>query len=73
MEQEKQKRHKISNTPNRDKKMLARYEALLREAGEKAKFLGKGFFYEQLSEEFNIEPMTVGIRIRKLLKPQPTK
>ena len=53
--------------------MLARYEALLREAGEKAKFLGKGFFYEQLSEEFNIEPMTVGIRIRKLLKPQPTK
>lgn len=68
MEQPVKKRRKISNTPTRDRKMYARYQELINAAGDKAPFLGKGYFYEQLASEFNIEPPTVGIRIRKMLK-----
>lgn len=66
--QPRKRRRKISNTPTRDRKMYARYQCLISEAGDKAPFLGKGYFYELLASEFNIEPATVGIRIRKMLK-----
>ena len=69
MEQQKTgKRAKISNTPARDRVMFNRYQELIKEEGERAPFLGKGYFYEKLAPEFHIEPATVGICVRRMLK-----
>lgn len=68
MQKRRSKRAKISNTPARDKAMFVRYQELLTEEGDKAPFLGKGYFYEKLAPEFHIEPETVGICLRRMLK-----
>lgn len=63
---------KYSHKQSRNEKLFIYFVRLLNEEGEKAKHLGRGYFYNKCGDLFDLDPVTAGRIIRTMLKSPST-